>query len=380
MIRAIWRVARLDLTLWRRSPWAVVSALIPPLGMAMLLAVLTLSVGRQPVALVVEGTGESSLQMAHIIEADEEAYALTVTNAKTAERLLHDQEVAAVILIPTSFDDAVIAHTANLDLTLNNVDIDFADDIRRTASRSVAEFDAPQLGIQGELGGPSKGFLMPNPYRVAVAENDLRETKVDFMRYQVLPALVLLVLSVGLMGTALLSARDVERGTARHLVLSPIPPWGLVAGRFAGGLLASFVVLVPVLAVCIALGVISPPTGHWPALLALFAATSLCAAGLGATLGAWIRGARTVAMAASIVATYLFFLGGGFTTIAFLPDWLRNVGAFVPIRYAIEGMRQCLFYPDLAGVATDLAVLCVTAMLAVGVGALTVRRSWSAVA
>jgi ABC-type multidrug transport system permease subunit len=82
-------------------------------------------------------------------------------------------------------------------------------------------------------------------------------------------------------------------------------------------------------------------------------------------------------MMSSIVATYLFFLGGGFTTIAFLPAWLRHVSDFVPIRYAIDGMRQALFYPDLHGVATDLMVLSATAAVAVAVGAVMVRRSWS---
>lgn len=376
-LRSMLSLARLDLMLWRRSPWALVSALVPPLGMALLLAVLTLSVGRQPVALVVASNGPAAQQMAHIIEADTEAYALTVTDATSAAQQLHDQEVAAAIVIPPEFDYAVASHQATLDVTLNNVDVDFADDIRRTVARSVAEFDAPQLGIQGEIGGPSQGVLIPNPYRVAVAENDLRTTNVDFLRYQVLPAFVLLVLSIGLMGTALLGARDIERSTSRNLALAPVPSWGLVAGRLVGGLGACVMVLAPVLAISILTGVISPPPGHWPALLALFGATSLCAAGLGAMLGALVRSSRTVAMTASILATYLFFLGGGFTTIAFLPGWLRTVSDFVPIRYAIDGMRQALFYPDLQGVGRDLLVLAITAVVAVGAGALTVRRSWS---
>jgi len=83
-------------------------------------------------------------------------------------------------------------------------------------------------------------------------------------------------------------------------------------------------------------------------------------------------------MAASIVATYLFFLGGGFTTIAFLPTWLRDLSSAVPIRYAIEGMRQCLFYSDLHGLGTDLAVLGLTAVAAVAIGSRTVRRAWVA--
>jgi len=377
MIRGMWALARLDLLLWRRTPRAVVSALVPPFGMALLLIVLTFSVGKQPVALVVESHDQSAQDLAQIIELDHEAYALTVTDARTAVRLLRDQAVAAVIVIPPSFELAVRAHTATLDLTLNNVDIDFADDIRRTVARSVAQFDAPQLGIQGELGGPSQGVTLANPYRIAIDEHDLRNTNVDFLRYQVLPALILLVLSVGLMGTALLCAYDVERHTSRHLVLSPLPAGALVAGRLLGGLLASLAVLLPVLLICAVTRIVSPPPHHWPALAALFVATGLSASGLGAALGAFLRGSQTVAMASSIVATYLFFLGGGFTTVAFLPAWLQDLSRLIPTRYAIDGLRQSLFYPGLDGVTTDLLVLGATALGAVAVGAVAVRRSWS---
>ena len=76
------------------------------------------------------------------------------------------------------------------------------------------------------------------------------------------------------------------------------------------------------------------------------------------------------------VATYFFFLGGGFTTIAFLPKWLQHISLLNPIRYAIDGMRQALFYPDLRGVATDLAVLTGTAIGAVIIGSGVVVRSW----
>jgi ABC-type multidrug transport system permease subunit len=82
-------------------------------------------------------------------------------------------------------------------------------------------------------------------------------------------------------------------------------------------------------------------------------------------------------MAASTLANCFFFLGGGFTTIAFLPTWLQDISAFDPIRYAIDGMRQALFYSTLDGVNTDLVVLIVTALLATAIGSVAVRRSWS---
>ena len=49
------------------------------------------------------------------------------------------------------------------------------------------------------------------------------------------------------------------------------------------------------------------------------------AVGLGLLLGIWLRDARLVTMTGLNLAAYLFFLGGGFTTVAFLPDWIQAV-------------------------------------------------------
>lgn len=380
MMRGIWTIARLDLLLWVRTPIALASAIIPPLGMALLLFVLALSVGQQPVALVMQEQGPYAQRIESLIYYDTEAYALTETDAQTANRMLRDQEVAAIIVIPQNFDALINNnHQASLLLILNNIDIDFADDIRRSVERSVGVFDAPQLDLANldSYGPHVPQPVLNSPYHIAVTEQNLRQTGVDFLHYQILPALILLVLSVGLIGTALLCAQDVERGTAQYLALVPQADWSLVVGRLLGGLIASLIVLIPALVLCILTGIISPPADHWPALIALFVATGLCASGMGATLGALLRDARTVTMAASTLATYLFFLGGGFTTIAFLPAWLQDISTFVPIRYAIDGMRQALFYPNLDGVSTDLAVLLMTALISIAIGSIAVRRSWS---
>ena len=119
------------------------------------------------------------------------------------------------------------------------------------------------------------------------------------------------------------------------------------------------------------------PAGHWPALALVFLATAVCAAGLGAVVGATMRGSRAVSMAAAVICTYLFFLGGGFTTVQFLPGWLRQVTTFVPIRYAIDGLRQSLFYPGLYGFGADMRVLLGTAIVAAVAGGVVVRRAWS---
>jgi ABC-2 type transport system permease protein len=377
-LQSMWSLARLDLLLWRRMPWAIASALIPPLGMAFMLVVLSFTVTQEPVALVIQAQGAYSRQMAEMLEADNDAYALKVMNMQEATQALHDQEIAAIIVIPPDFDQQVIAHTARLQLTLNNIDIDFSDDIRRSVQRSIGQFDAAGLGSQVAYPPADiPGLDTSNPYLLSIDEHDLRRTNVNFLSYQVVPVFILLMLDVGLMGTALLCAQDRERGTARYLVIAPLSDWVFVAGRLLGGFCASCLAVSIAGGICLLFGVLAPSANHWPALAALLIATALSASGIGAILGTFLRGTRNIALAASLLATYFFFLGGGFTTIAFLPQWIQAISFFNPFRYAIDGMRQALFYPDLTGFSTDIAVLIGTAVVAIFLGSLVMRRSWT---
>jgi len=402
MIRAIWGMARNDLAVWLRSPAAIAAALLPALGMGVLVAVLTVSVGQQPVALVVQGEGRFAKRMGRLISADADAYLLTEMTAAEAERAIGDQRVAGIIVVPATFDDNLRKADATVDLYLNNVNIDISDDIRRSVTRSVAEFDAPQLGLLGELHGPSEGALLPNPYRVAIAEHDLRETEISFLQYQVIPIIVLIIISIGLLGTALLTARDFERGTAKLMVLSPAGHMPLVVGRLLGGTLITVALIAPLIALGFLTHYIpycgqesggplwvtmlfSGPCGwmlpmpswtHSLALIALFIAVTLTTVGLGTLLGVSLRDARLVTMTGLNAAAYLFFLGGGFTTVAFLPDWIQLASRFVPTRYAIDGLRQALFYPDLVGFGRDLSVLSGCAVASVVLASLTLARAW----
>jgi hypothetical protein len=146
-LRALLALALLDLQRWFKRPSALATALLPPLGMALLLAVLAVTVTEQPVALVIESQGPYSARMEKLIRADEEAYMLWVTDAARAEQLLKEQQVAAIITIPSDFDRRAAAYDAILHLKLNNVDIDFADDIRRSVEQAVGQFDVPSLGL-----------------------------------------------------------------------------------------------------------------------------------------------------------------------------------------------------------------------------------------
>ena len=105
-------------------------------------------------------------------------------------------------------------------------------------------------------------------------------------------------------------------------------------------------------------------------------AVTVMTVGLGTLLGVALRDTRLVTMTGLNASVYLFFLGGGFTTVAFLPYWLQVASRFIPTSYAIEGLRQALFYPDLHGFRTDLAVLTGSAILSVLLASIMLSRAW----
>jgi len=98
-------------------------------------------------------------------------------------------------------------------------------------------------------------------------------------------------------------------------------------------------------------------------------------AGIGGLLGAAVRQSSTVTVVAITVSSYLFFLGGGLTTVAFLPSWLQIASHALPTSYAIAAIRQALFYSDLRGVGTDLLALCGFAVVSCGAGFVALRPS-----
>jgi len=370
-IKSIFVIALHDLKRWRKMPLTAACALIPPIVLTLVLVSLSLAVTQQPVALVVQGKGQASLHMAQIISSDTEAYDLMVTNASIANKMLNDERVAAIITIPPTFDSDVANGTGKINLSVNNVDFDFSDDIRRAVDRSVVEFDAPSL-----FSNQSANSFLPNVYHVALDAQYIRETNVDWVHYQFVPTFVLLILDVGLVGTALLCALDVESKTARMLTLSPQRSWTLVSGRIIGGVLACFVIVLPAVLLSVLFGFFSLPIVQLPLLFGIFLGTAFCASGIGTIIGTVVKGSRYVAFLSSVVAMYLFLLGGGFTAIELVPRWLQDLSAFIPTRYSIDALRQALFYPHPDGLLFSLLVLAFFAVACVGIGAFLMRRSW----
>jgi ABC-2 type transport system permease protein len=374
-MRAVWAVAATDVARWRRSPMLVAATLVPAAGMALMVVALTYAVGRQPVALVTEGHGPVAQRLVGIIR-ESDGFFLVERTAAQADRDLKAQRVAAVITVPADFDASLATHRATVDVRIDNVDLDFADDVRRSVTEAVVEIDAPSLATLGENDLPPGTVSgLPNPYRVDVAETDLRRPDVSFLAYQVVPVLALLSLTAGTLVTALGIASERESGALEVVALSPAPRAALVAGRLLGGTVAAAGLLAVVVGACAATGVLDPPAGRWSLLALLLLVTSVGSVGLGVLVGLVTRRVTTTAMLGVNVATASFLLGGGFATIAFLPRLVRDAARLFPTYYAVEGVREVLFYERMPTLGRNLAVLAATALVSLVAGSVALAKA-----
>ena len=359
-LRALGAVVRKDVGIWLRQPATIAVTVLPAFGFLLVFLLASASVGSSPIALVQIGHGPQAQRLATALE-DSDAFRVRRANPDEAQRLLRDLDVAAVVTIPADFDEAYDAHRPSpVTLQINNLNLDFTDDLRRAVPAAITRFYEQQGG---------------SPIAVGVAETDLRSQQISLVQYELVPTLVLLLTIAGVINCGLATAREFEDLTIKELLLSPIHRATLIAGKLLAGWLTTLLLAVIVLAVGTVIGAVPPAGWYWLPAAAVVATFALAAASFGAAIGAAARRFTAVAVIGINVAVYFFYLSGGISANAFLPGWLQVASRFMPTYYAAHALHQSLYYSSVDQLGQDLAVLAATTVVALGAGVLALRRS-----
>jgi len=359
-IRTVWAIYRKDLAVWSHNRLGVVASFVPILSILLLNAVGTAAVGRSPVALVRLDSGPKGSQMQQIFH-QANVFRITDASPQQAQALLKSLQVVAVITIPADFTQRVAAHEPSpVDVTVNNLNLDFTNDIRRSVPDAITQY----YQAQGNA----------SPIKVKMQEINLRHRDVEFFQYNVLPTILLLLMISGLINGGLATAREWESRTVKELLLSPVSRAAIIAGKVFAGFAITFILGVLVLLLGYALGWTQPQGVYWLSALLTIALVSLFGAGLGVAIGAALRRIQVVIVISINAAIYLFFLAGGIGVLAFEPDWLQNIAAFVPLTYGRHALEQAVFYSASDQFALDMTVLALSALAALVLGTLSMRR------
>ena len=359
-LRATWFISRKDIRVWLRQPANIAATIVPALVMLLVQALGAQAVGRSPVALVVEDTGAQGAQIAQAIR-DADVFRLHEVDAAQAQAQLKNLDVVAIVTIPANFTARLQAHQpALVDVTVNNLNLDLTNDIRRAVPDAVTQY----YQAQGDA----------SPIKVTMNESDLRQRDIELFQYAVLPTIVLLLIISGLITGGLATAREWETATVKELLLSPAPGSAVIAGKVLAGFVISFFLGVLVLAAAYLLGWIYPQGIYWLTTLLIVALVALMGSSLGVAIGAAFRRIQPVIGISILLALYLFFLSGGISVLAFEPNWLQSIAAFVPLTYGNHALQMAVFYNSADLLGRDVAVLGFSVLVAIVLGTLAVRR------
>jgi ABC-2 type transport system permease protein len=359
-LRTVGAIFRKDLAVWLRNRRNVAATILPPLVFLLIQALGAAAVGRSPVALVTLDTGPQGRQMQQIFHTAD-VFRITDATPSQAQVLLKNIQVVAVITIPADFTQRVAAHaSAPVVVTVNNLNLDFTNDIRRSVPDAITQF----YQAQGSA----------SPIKVTVNEQDLRRQDIQLFQYSVLPAIVLLLMISGLVTSSISAAREWETRTIKEILLSPTTNFAIITGKVLSGFITTFSLGVLVLLLGALLGWTRPEGIYWLSSLLIIALIALMSTGLGVALGAFLqRGLPVIAISIN-VAFYLFFLSGGVGVLSFEPVVLQNIATYVPLTYGVHALDQAVFYSSSDQLGLDVLVLSLCALVAVALGVFSMRR------
>lgn len=359
-VRTVWAIFKKDIAVWAQNRRNILATVMPPLVFLLVQALGAAAVGRSPVALVTLDNGPKGQLMQQIFhQAD--VFRITDATPQQAQTLLKGIQVVAVITIPADFTQRVERHeTSPVDVTVNNLNLDFTNDIRRSVPDAITQFYQAQ--------GSS------SPIKVTLQEHDLRQRDVQLFQYAALPAILLLLTLAGVVTSSIAAAREWESRTIKEMLLSPAQNAAIILGKVLAGFVTTLGLGVLVLLLCYVLGWTQPQGIYWLTTLFIIVLVALFGTGLGVTLGALLQRIQPAIIISINASIYLFFLAGGVGVLAFEPTWLQDIAAYIPLSYGDHALEQAVFYSSSDLFGRDVLVLGLCALAMLGLGVLSMRR------
>jgi ABC-2 type transport system permease protein len=322
--RTVTVAARDQLRSFRRAPVTTLLAMLLPLNLLLLMSLFALTGYNAPTGLVV---GEDTPRAREFVQALRDAhnsFALRPLDRATAHALLQRGRLVAVIEVPAGFDSTIAARrAAEVRLTVDNVNLDMAEDVRRAVPAAAAIF-AERLQLRGVRIHPELVNVIP------------RDT--GYVEYLGVSAIALAAMIAGGLLGGTVVAREWETGAARLLLVSPAGPAPVLVGRLAAAALVGVIAsVVTALVVVFGYGVpaLRPLEAIAGIVLTVAASTSL-----GGLLGAVLR--KTLPIAPLVLGIGLpFYLdSGALEPQRFDGEWLFRFAHLSPAYYGVGVMEH----------------------------------------
>jgi ABC-2 type transport system permease protein len=358
-----------------RDPSSIAIGVVLPMILILLFGYgLSLDVKDVPVALVVENSSPAALDLVAGFQLSPYFHAQITRSMPPAEKMMLEHSVDAIVRIPPDFDRKVTLGHAEVEVLLHGGDANRARIIQGYVAGAIQAWNVRQAaeGRPAQVPGAPAGAGANVGVQLRLWFNDANDS-----RYFLVPGLIVLVMTlIGALLTAMVMAREWERGTLESLFVTPVRSEEILLGKTIPYFLLGLIGL----ALCILSAKYLfhvPLRGTLPVLLAASMLYVLVALGIGLLISSAVKN-QLVASQLAMLATFMpaFMLSGLLFDLRSMPTAIRLITYVLPARYYVT-LLQTIF---LAGnvwrvIIPNMLVLAgMTALLGVGSRAVTRKR------
>ena len=187
----------------------------------------------------------------------------------------------------------------------------------------------------------------------------------DYMQF-IVPGLVMMAVITSSYGNMVSSFFGAKFG--RHieeLLISPLPNWVILAGYVAGALVRG--IMVGGVVMVISLFFSRVEIQHPFIMVSVLLLTSIVFAMAGMVNAIFATKFDDIAIVPTFILTPLTYLGGVFYSIDMLPDIWRNLSAFNPILYMVNGFRYGILGVSDVGIGMTYAIIFIFMAILAGI-------------
>ena len=351
-----------------RDPSSLAIGILLPILLILLFGYgLSLDVKNAPLAVVMEDSSPTATRAVAGLSLTPYISPVPLVSMREAEALLRAHKVDGIVRVPGDFASRLAAGDARIQILVNGADANKANTILRYAGAALG---STPLRLADEAGDARAAFNASGIGSVSV-EPRLWFNSANNSTWYLVPGLVVLIMTlVGAFLTALVMAREWERGTLEALFVTPVRPGEILVAK----IIPYFGIGMAGLALCLVAARYLFEVPMVGSLFLLVFASMLyliVAVGIGLVISSVTRN-QFVASQVALLSSFLpaMLLSGFLFDLRNVP-WVVNViGHILPATYFMELIRA-LF---LAGNIWPLVIKNCLILAGYAVGLLCVAR------
>ncbi|MBW8719679.1 ABC-2 type transport system permease protein [Variovorax paradoxus] len=302
---------------------------------------MSLDVKNAPVAVVLEDSSPMAHEAIAGLQLSPTIAPVLLGSMHDAEALMRERKVDGIVRVPADFSRALAAGNARVQLIVHGADAGRATIIQAYVSGALA-----QAALRQADRGGAAGAAAPSAGRVTV-EQRMWFNAANTSTWYLVPGLIVLIMTlIGAFLTALVMAREWERGTLEALFVTPVRPVEILLAKiipyFAVGMLglalcllaARFLFAVPMVGSLFAVVLSS--------MLYLIVAVSL-----GLVISSVTRN-QFLASQVALIATFMpsMMLSGFLFDLRNVPTAVRVIGHLLPATYFMDLIKTLFLAGD----------------------------------